>query len=117
MTEQGLRAIEETERLRLALEQTADALASADLDALLRSDADLALALERVTPPRTLPAEDRAALRAEVEGVQRALARCRRLGGVLLDVVRTTLEAQGRTGGYGRHAGGRMPPGRLNATG
>ena len=117
MTERGLQAMQQAVRVRQALDRTADALASADLDALLRSDMDLALALERITPPRTLPPEDRAAIRAEVEELTRALARCRRLGGALLDVVRASQDAQGRTAGYGSSVAGSLSPGRVRVTG
>ena len=38
----------------------------------------------------------------EIRTARQSLDRCRSLGGVLLDVVRLSLEAQGRGPGYGR---------------
>ena len=102
MTDRARQVVEATGHLREVLERTADALAAADLDALLRSEVDLALAITNVTPPRALTPDDRVAIRDEIEGLQQALVRCRRLGGALLDVVRVSQEAQGRTPAYGR---------------
>jgi hypothetical protein len=79
MTARGRQAVQSAERLRQVLERTAGALATADLDALLRSEMELAQAIENVTPPRTLTPDERAAMRTEVEGVQQALARCQQL--------------------------------------
>jgi hypothetical protein len=118
MTERARQARESTARLREALERTAGALATADLQALLESEVDLAVAVARVTPPRTLEPSERAALTSEIEGVRQALARCRRLGGALQDVVRVSLEAQGRTTAYGRRDAGTLPaPRRVHSTG
>ena len=47
-------------------------------------------------------AADREAIRLEIRTARQSLDRCRALGGVLLDVVRLSLEAQGRGPGYGR---------------
>ena len=102
MTDRTRQVVEATGHLREVLERTADALAAADLHALLRSEVDLALALTNVTPPRALTPDERIAIRDEVEGLQQALVRCRRLGGALLDVVRVSQEAQGRIPAYGR---------------
>jgi hypothetical protein len=102
MTDRTRQVVQATGHLREVLERTAEALAAADLEALLRSEVDLALAITNVTPSRALTPDDRVAIRAEVEGLQQALVRCRRLGGVLLDVVRVSQEAQGRMPAYGR---------------
>jgi hypothetical protein len=102
VTDQGRRLVEAAGRVRQALEAAAGALTAADLAGLLRSEGDLELAIRRVPAPRSLPDEDRAALRAELEAIRRALRRCRRLGGALGDVVSVTLDVQGRTPGYGR---------------
>ena len=102
MTDQGRTVVEGTARLNQALEQAAKALTTADLDALLQSEASLELALKRMKTPGSLANEDRVAIRAQVDITRQTLVRCRRLGDVLLDVVRLTLEAQGRTTGYGR---------------
>ena len=99
----GAPIVEATAELRAALEETAHALATADQERLLRGELALQLALDRLSgrirPPD--PA-DRLALRLEVERTRNALLRCRQLGELLLDVVRLSLEAQGRTLEYGR---------------
>lgn len=102
MTEQGQRVVDGTERLMQALEQTSSALTTADLDALLRSEVSLELALKGVKVPGSLALEDRQKIRAQAERTRQALLRCRRLGDALLDVVRLTMEAQGRPQAYGR---------------
>jgi len=94
--------VDATARLRAALEQAAGALAAADRDQLLQGELALQLALEGLASRQPPEGDQRRALRAEVEGAGRALARCRRLGDVLLDVVRVSLEAQGRAPSYGR---------------
>ena len=93
-----------TAELRGALDRLALALSTADLDGLLAAENDLELGLRRLTlAPRTRPETDRAALRLEIRAARQALDRCRALGGALLDVVRISLDAQGRGPGYGRH--------------
>jgi hypothetical protein len=86
-------------RLRAAVEETAAALAGADLDRLLASDAQLLTVINDI-PRSSLNAADKARLREEVEHAQRALRRCRRLGSTLNDFVRFSLDAQGQTPGY-----------------
>jgi hypothetical protein len=94
---------EATAQLRAALEETAEALAAADQDRLLQGELALQLALARLAVPMTTQDGDaRAALRLEVDRTREALLRCRQLGELLLDVVRMSLEAQGRTSEYGR---------------
>lgn len=91
--------------LHVALDSTADALAGPRLDALLASEAGLAAALEGLPPVenvKSLTADDRAQLRAQLEGALLSLRRCERLGASLTDFVRASLLAQGRTGSYGR---------------
>lgn len=88
-------------RLRAVIEETAAALAGADLPRLLASDAQLQRALGDIVPPAgPLTAADRARLRLEIEEAQAALRRCRRLGAALSDVVRLSLGAQGQGLGY-----------------
>ena len=88
-------------RLRAAVEETAAALAGADLQRLLACDALLQKVLTDIPPSVSLPsAQDRARLRHEIEEAQFALRRCRRLGAVLSDVVRLSLGAQGQGLGY-----------------
>ena len=93
-----------TADLRLALDRVAHALGEAKLDALLDAEGGLELALRRLaTVSRSMPDVDRHALRLEIREARQALDRCRALGGALLDVVRISLDAQGRSAGYGRH--------------
>jgi hypothetical protein len=91
-------------RLRAALEDTAAALAGADLDRLLASDALLQKVLGEIhagpVQIRSGPVPATPALRAEVEHARAALRRCRRLGAVVGDYVRLSLDAQGAGLGY-----------------
>ena len=95
--------VEAAAQLRAALEDTAQALAAADQERLLRGELALQLALDRLSAP-TQPQDpaSRAALRLEVDRTREALLRCRQLGETLLDVVRISLDAQGRTLEYSR---------------
>ena len=87
-------------RLRAAVEETAAALAGADLDRLLASDALLHKVLSEIPRVASLDADGRALLRHEVDEAQAALRRCRRLGAALNDFVRLSLDAQGHGLGY-----------------
>ena len=93
-------AHESAHQVRVALEQTATALAKARLDDLLAAGEALEVALAQI--PRTgsnSPAEaDR--LRAEIDAARAALLRCRRLGISLGDFVRATFDAQGAATNY-----------------
>jgi hypothetical protein len=104
VTDQGRDVAESTARLREALEEIAAALQAADLDRLLRAEGHLELALRRLAAaPANLAAMDREAIRLEIRAARQTLNRCRTLGSTLLDVVRLSLEAQGRNPGYGPH--------------
>jgi hypothetical protein len=87
-------------RLRAAIDETAAALAGADLDRLLASDALLQKVLSEIPLSATLPVDERPLLRAEIDEAQAALRRCRRLGAAVSDFVRFSLEAQGQGLGY-----------------
>ena len=118
MTAAPCQAGESTRRLREVLERTAGALAAADLEGLLRSEVELAVAIGRMTPLPALSPEERIAIRDEVQNLQQALDRCRRLGGALLDVVRIGMDAQGRGAEYGRRdAGAVSAPARIRTAG
>jgi hypothetical protein len=87
-------------RLRAAVEETAAALAGADLDRLLASDALLQTVLKHIPPMASLTPAERSRLRHEVVEAQAALRRCRRLGATLNEFVRFSLDAQGHGLGY-----------------
>ena len=103
-------------RLRAAVEETAAALAGADLQRLLASDALLQNVLNDIPRAATLSGEDRLAVRLETEQAQAALRRCRRLGATLTEFVRLSLDAQGQGLGYhpARTAGAGMTGRELN---
>jgi hypothetical protein len=103
-------------RLRAAVEETAAALAGADLDRLLAADAQLLTVINDIPRSPSLSADDRSRLRAEVEQAQGALRRCRRLGSTLNDFVRLSLDAQGQTPGYEPRRSGAAVTGRAFST-
>jgi hypothetical protein len=120
VTIQGNDVAAATARLREALEEIAAALEAADLDRLLQAEGGLELAMRRlVTLGPSLAAADRTTIRLEIRAARHTLSRCRTLGATLLDVVRLSLEAQGRNPGYGRHDAGAAAfgPPALNARG
>ena len=93
-----------TADLRLALDRVAHALGEANLQGVLDAESGLELAVRRLAAvSRSMSDVDRDALRLEIRAARQALDRCRALGGALLDVVRISLDAQGRGPGYGRH--------------
>jgi len=95
VTSQGRDVTESTARLREALEEIAAALQAADLDRLLRAEAQLELVLRRLAvASRDLTTSERETVRLEIRAARQALNRCRTLGATLLDVVRNP--------GYGR---------------
>lgn len=91
--------------LREALDGLSNALAVPDLAALTATEGKLAAAVADLSsqPPTldSLAETSRVALREELLAAAAALARCRRLGGSLADVVHDALEARGLAGGYG----------------
>ena len=95
-------ALQAAARLRTALEQTAEALASSRLDAILASESAIEDALGELPPLDGLDDAARARVRADLEQARLALLRCRRLGSALADFVRLSFDAQGRGTGYGR---------------
>jgi len=101
MTEQPRRGVTAASQLREALEQTASALASPSLEALLAGEVAIQAALSALPSPDDLSADERLAVRGELERAHRALLRCRRLGTALRDFIRISFEAQGRGDDYG----------------
>lgn len=87
-------------RLKAALEDTAVALAAADLDRLLAAESALQAALHELPSMGAVDPGDRPLFRRELEGAAAALLRCRRLGANLSDFVRISLDAQGHQLGY-----------------
>jgi hypothetical protein len=87
-------------RLRTALEDTAAALAEADLDSLLASDTALQGALNALSTLARADASDLEGFRRELEAAAAALLRCRRLGAGLSDFVRVSLDVRGGQLGY-----------------
>jgi hypothetical protein len=87
-------------RLRAALDDTAEALARPDVEALLAAEASLTHAFTTIPRLRALSAEERAAARTELLNARAALVRCRRLGAALADFVRLSLDARGQAAGY-----------------
>jgi hypothetical protein len=99
-------------RLRAALDETAAALAAADLDRLLAGEMALQAALDAVPVEGFRPKadaaitpEERMQLRRELEAAAAATRRCRRLGATLSDFVRISLDARGGQLGYEPDAG------------
>jgi hypothetical protein len=105
--------------LRTALERAGDGLATANLTALLDSEIALAAALAVLPTERGAVDGVRDEVLQELARARAALTRCRRLGGALSEMVRVTMNVQGRTGGYG--ADGRQTtgqaPGAIEARG
>jgi hypothetical protein len=114
----GSRAVAATMRLRLALEGAAEALAHAQVEGLLASEGALEFALAELPPMQNLAADERDAVRRELEAAERALLRCRRLGSTLTDYVRLTLASHAagtETSGYTNSARSDAPLGALHA--
>jgi len=95
----GSRAVSATIRLRLALEGAAESLAHAQVEGLLASEGALEFALAELPPMNALDADERDAVRRELEAAERALLRCRRLGSTLSDYVRFTLASHANASG------------------
>jgi hypothetical protein len=87
-------------RLRSAIENTALALATADLDRLLAADTALQAALHALPRLTSVDPAERDVFRRELETAAAALLRCRRLGVGLTDFVRISLETHGGQLGY-----------------
>lgn len=109
MTDRGACAFAAAERLREALEHTAAALANPQLDTLLAGETAIEAALSSIPPLEDLPAEERLAIRRELERARGALLRCRRLGTSLRDYIRLSFEAQGLAGEYGPRPAANVP--------
>ena len=93
-------AVAAAARLRQAVEQSAAAMATGQVDRLLAGEAALQDAVATLPRPSTLSDDDRRELRAELDAAAGALVRCRHLGSSLTAFVRISLDAQGRAAGY-----------------
>jgi hypothetical protein len=91
------------EHLGSVLERIANALVALDCQAMLSLEADLARAIKSLD--QATPVGDGEALMAAAHRVQRALLRCRRLGGSLSGISRTLARARGATVAYDRAGG------------
>src|SRR5262245_21333069 len=100
MNEQGTRAVAALTRLRVALEQTAAAMAQPHLESLLAGESEIEAALGDLSVMDSLSVDERRAARVEFERARQAVLRSRRLGSSLDAFVRSSLDAQGR-GEYG----------------
>jgi hypothetical protein len=119
MSDHARSLLEAATGLRAALELTGDSLATANLDGLLDSEIALAAALAVLPTGRGEADSSRDEVLQELVRARAALTRCRRLGGSLSEMVRVTMDAQGRVGAYGadgRKAAG-LAPGALEARG
>lgn len=105
------RAVSATSRLRQALEGAADALAQANVEALLASEGALEFALAEIPPMERLAADERAAVREELERASRALLRCGRLGNALTDYVRLTFASRAEATNAFDYAPGKLADG------
>jgi hypothetical protein len=101
MTEQGTRAVAAAANLRGAIERTAAALATPQLEALLAGETAIESALSSMPSLDDVPADERLAVRYELERARGALLRCQRLGASLREYIRLSFEAQGRAEDYG----------------
>ena len=102
MTQPSTRPLTAAARLRGALDATATALATPNLDALLAAESALTDAFADLSFLRTQVGAMHASpeVRDELLAAQAALLRARRLGGSLGDVVRISLQAHGHAAGY-----------------
>lgn len=100
MSQPSTRPLTAAARLRAALDATARALATPNLDALLAAEAGLTDAFAELSYLRTVDDEQRRAVRDELLAAQAALLRARRLGASLGDVVRLSIQAHGHAAGY-----------------
>jgi len=109
MSETGQSLLTSATNLRAALEASGDALASVDLDAMLGAEIALAAALAVLPSERGAVKGQRDLVLQELVRARTALTRCRRLGGALAAIARTSLGAQGVVadcyGADGRYAG------------
>ncbi len=80
-------------RLRLVLDQVATACTRPNLEHLLAGEAALQTALAALPAPGTLPREDAAVLRAELDASRLALMRCQQAGQRLQGFLEAGLQA------------------------
>jgi hypothetical protein len=102
-------AVARLEQLASALDRLAQALVSANPDALAACEAPLEAATSHVPTPTELAAEPAAHVAEQLRRVQLALVRCRSLGRVTTDLITASLSAQGVAPGY--HPAGAGVPG------
>jgi hypothetical protein len=98
MSDYGRSLLEAATGLRTALERTGDGLATASLGTLLDTEIALAAALAVLPAERGSADGVRDEVLQELARARAALTRCRRLGGALSEMVRVTMNVQGRVG-------------------
>jgi hypothetical protein len=96
------------ERLTLALDAVAGALAAADTAGLLVAEEGLSVALAELGRVRTVDPGDRAQIARELLRARGTLARCAVLGHSAYDATQAVLLALGRSPDYAR-SGARVP--------
>jgi hypothetical protein len=96
------------ERLTLALDAVASALAAADVEGLLVAEEQLSLALAEMAQVRTVDPDDRAQVARQLLRARGTLARCRVLGQSAYDATQAVLLTLGRSPDYAR-SGARVP--------
>jgi hypothetical protein len=106
--------LDQARELREVLEALAVALGRGDAVAVLANEPALQAAVAADRPAGSLPAEERAAMAAELHRARTALARCRAVGAAAAELTGATLDALGGAGAYSRHGAGqpRAPRGR-----
>lgn len=105
-------AVARLEQLASALESLAQALASANPDALAACEAPLEAAMSHVPTPAELAGDPTPLVAGHLHRVQQALGRCRSLGRATTDLITASLSAQGVAPGY-QPAGVGVPGPRL----
>ncbi len=90
------------QRLRVALDAVAAALASADANGLLAAEEELASALTGISGMRSVDASEWAAVSDELSRARASLVRCRTLGRSASYATQATLLALGRWSDYAR---------------
>ena len=93
-------AVARLAQLASALERLAQALATANPEALAACEAPLEAAMSHVPTPTELSGDPAPVVAGHLRRVQQALDRCRSLGRATTEVITASLSAQGIAPGY-----------------